>query len=265
MKPQSPGRTLRARDSDRADVCAMLDAALSDGQLTAAEHETRTATAMRAEDFGALDRLVEDLQVPAGLAGTPVARGVPRPPRRWWIPVGAIVLAGLLGAGVGLLGRTVGDAVLGEPLPDLTTGNGLAHFVADYRAEYGTTLADELTLYPEYALVERDSGRPGKQDELQYRGDFEKWGSQGSRPPDTRSFDLATIDLARYARLMSGAPRTTRVPDGWVSHVLVRFPPGGGKDAEPEISIYVKNEAAQSGYLKIRPSGEPLAVYPADR
>ncbi|WKG09496.1 DUF1707 domain-containing protein [Nocardia sp. PE-7] len=263
MKPPSPTNNLRTRDADRADVCSMLDAALSDGQLTAAEHETRTATAMRAENFAALDRLVDDLQVPAELAATPVARGVARVPRRWWIPVGAIVLAGLLGAGVGLLGRTVGDAVLGDPLPDLTTGNGLAHFVADYRAEYGTTIADELTLYPEYALVERDSGKPGKQDELKYRGDFEKWGSQGSRPPDTRSFDLATVDLARYARLVSGAAGTTRVPNGWVSHVLVRYPPGGGKDAELEISIYVKNEAEQSGYFKIRPNGEPIAVYPA--
>ncbi|KAF0849393.1 DUF1707 SHOCT-like domain-containing protein [Nocardia caishijiensis] len=264
MKTTSPAKTLRARDADRADVCALLDAALADGQLTEAEHGKRTATAMRAETFGALDRLVDDLQVPGELAATPVARGAPRAPRRWWIPVGAVVLAGLLGAGAGLAGRTVGDAVLGPPLPDLTTGNGFAHFLADYRAEYGSTLADELTLYPEYALVERDSGKPGKQDELQYRGDFERWGSPGSRSPGTRSFDLGEVDLAKYARLMSGAPQTTRVPGGWVSHVLVRFPPGGAKDAEPEISIYVENEAEQSGYLKIRLDGEPIAVYPED-
>ncbi|MFD3744698.1 DUF1707 domain-containing protein [Nocardia sp. NPDC058633] len=258
-------QNLRARDADRADVCAMLDAALADGQLTAAEHETRTAAAMRAEHFAALDRLVDDLQVTADLAATPVARGLARAPRRWWIPVGAIVLAGLLGAGAGLLGRTVGDAVLDDPLPDLTTGNGFAHFLADYRAEYGTTVADELTLYPEYARVDRDSGKPGKQDDLQYRGDFEKWGSQSSRPPDTRSFDLATVDLARYARLVAGAPQSTRVPDGWVSHVTVGYSPGGGKDAEVEISIYVKNEAAQNAHLKIRPNGEPIAVYPVKR
>ncbi|MEV0435812.1 DUF1707 domain-containing protein [Nocardia sp. NPDC050413] len=261
MKTTSPAKNLRARDADRADVCALLDAALADGQLTETEHGKRTATAMRAETFGDLDRLVDDLQIPDGLAATPVARGIPRAPRRWWIPVGAVVLAGLVGAGAGLLGRST---VLAPPLPDLTTGNGFAHFLADYRAEYGSALADELTLYPEYALVERDSGKPGKQDELQYRGDFDRWGSPGSRPPGTRSFDLATVDLAKYARLMSGAPQTTRVPGGWVSHVLVRFPPGGAKDAEPEISIYVKNEAEQSGYLKIRLSGEPIAVYPAD-
>ncbi|MFD6390537.1 DUF1707 domain-containing protein [Nocardia sp. NPDC060259] len=263
MKTPSPAKNLRARDTDRADVCALLDAALSDGQLTTAEHEKRTATAMRAETFGALDRLVDDLQIPGDLAATPVARGIPRAPRRWWMPVGAIVLAGLLGAGAGLLGRTVGDAAFGEPLPDLTTGNGFAHFLADYRAKYGSTEVDELTLYPDYAIVERKADRPGKQDEQIYRGSFKAWGSQGSRTPDTKSFDLAGVDLTRYARLMSGAPVTTRVPGGWVSHVLVRFEPGGGKDAEPEISIYVKNDAEVSGYLKIRLNGEPIAVHPA--
>ncbi|MEV0079737.1 DUF1707 domain-containing protein [Nocardia neocaledoniensis] len=263
MKTPSPAKNLRARDADRADVCALLDAALADGQLTTAERDKRTATAMRAETFGALDRLVDDLQIPGDLAATPVARGIPRAPRRWWIPVDAIVLAGLLGAGAGLLGRTVGDAAFGEPLPDLTTGNGFAHFLADYRAKYGSTEVDELTLYPDYAIVERKADRPGKQDEQIYRGSFKPFGSQGSRTPDTKSFDLATVDLARYARLMSGAPVTTRVPGGWVSHVLVRFEPGGGKDAEPEISIYVKNDAEVSGYLKIRLDGEPIAVHPA--
>ncbi len=263
MKTPSPAKNLRARDADRADVCALLDAALADGQLTEREHEKRTATAMQAETFGALDRLVDDLQIPGSLAATPVARGVPRMPRRWWIPAGAIVLAGLLGAGAGLLGRTVGDAVLDDPLPDLTTGNGFAYFLADYHAKYGSTEVDEVTLYPDYVVVERKSDKPGKQDDQIYRGSFKAWGSQGSRTPDTKSFDLAAVDIARYARLMSGAPVTTKVPGGWVSHVILRFEPGGGKDAEPEINIYVKNEAEQSGYLKIRLNGEPVAVYPA--
>ncbi|MFE6922458.1 DUF1707 domain-containing protein [Nocardia sp. NPDC057663] len=196
MKNPAAAKNLRARDTDRADVCALLDAALADGQLTAREHEKRTATAMQAETFGALDRLVDDLQIPGDLAATPVARGIPRAPRRWWMPVGAIVLAGLLGAGAGLLGRTVGDAAFGEPLPDLTTGNGFAHFLADYRAKYGSTEVDELTLYPDYAIVERKADKPGKQDEQIYRGSFKAWGSQGSRTPDTKSFDLAGVDLA---------------------------------------------------------------------
>lgn len=265
MRTPSGAENIRARDTDRADVCALLDAALADGQLTSAEHENRTATAMQADTFGVLDRLVDDLQIPADLAATPVAGGIARGPRRWWIPVGAIVLAGLVGASAGLLGRTMGDTARGEQLPDLTTGNGFAHLIADYRSEYGTTVADELTLYPEYALVGRDSGQPGKQDELQYRGDFEARGSQGSRTPDTRSFDLADVDLARYARLVSGAPQTTRVPDGWVSHVLIGFPSSADDNTEPEINVHVKNEAGQHGFLTIRLDGEAVEVHPVKR
>ncbi|MET9212582.1 MULTISPECIES: DUF1707 SHOCT-like domain-containing protein [unclassified Nocardia] len=260
MKTPSPAKNLRARDADRADVCALLDAALADGQLTATEHDKRTATAMRAETFGALDRLVDDLQIPGNLAQRPVARGVPRAPRRWWIPAGAVFLAALLGAGAGLVVRATGDAVFGDPLPDLTTGNGFAHFIAAYRSEYGSTVADDLTLYPDYAIVERAARKPGKEDDLIYRGDFEPFGSQSDRRPDTKSFDLAAIDLARYARLMSGAPQSTRVPGGSVVHVSVEHPSGGGKYAEPEITIYVKNELNQSGYMKVRFDGETVFV-----
>ncbi|MGW6726743.1 DUF1707 SHOCT-like domain-containing protein [Nocardia sp. NPDC055029] len=262
MKTKTESSDLRARDTDRADVCALLDAALADGQLAAAEHETRTAAAMRAETFRKLDRLVDDLQVPASMAATPIARGIPRAPRRWWIPLGAVAMAGLLGVGAGLLGRTVIDFVL-DDVPDLTTANGLAYFIADYRAEFGTTVVDEVSLHPEHAVVERDSGKPGRKSELIYRGDFEPWGSQGERQPGTRTFDLAAIDLTRYAQLLAGAPQTTRVPRGWVSHVLVEYPSAGGKDAEPEIRIHVENEANQSGYLAITLGGEPIFVSPA--
>ncbi|MFE3546296.1 DUF1707 domain-containing protein [Nocardia sp. NPDC059177] len=259
MKTSAPAKNLRARDTDRADVCALLDAALADGQLSTAEHDSRTATAMRAGTFGALDRLVDDLQIPGGLAATPIARGLPRAPRRWWIPVGAVVLAGLLGAGAGLLGRSPTPA---PPLPDLTTGNGLAQLITDYRTEFGTTEADELSVFPDRAEIAR-SGQPGKQETTRYTGEFEQASAPARRTPDTRSFDLATLDLPRYARLIAGAPQTTRLPDGQVWHVTIEYPPGADKYSEPLLSIYVKNEAEQIGYLQIRLNGEVSAVYPA--
>ncbi|MFC6011499.1 DUF1707 SHOCT-like domain-containing protein [Nocardia lasii] len=261
MKP--PAKNLRARDADRADACALLDAALADGQLTAAEHESRTAKAMRAETFGAIDRLVDDLQIPADQASTPVARGIPRAPRRWWIPVGIVAGAAVLGSLAGLIGRSAGAA---EPdIPDLTTGKGFAYFLAAYQAEFGSTVADEAVFYPGYVLVERDSGKPGKQDRWDYRrGDFSTWGSPDSRPPSTPSFDLNTVDIARYARIMAGAADTVHVPDGRISHIAIRFP-SSPKEALPEITVHVKNEAEQSGHFTIAPSGEPIAVHPNTR
>ena len=69
---------LRARDSDRADVCAVIDAALADGQLTASEHAARSAKAMRAETFAVLDRLIDDLQTTDDFAATPIDTSAPR-------------------------------------------------------------------------------------------------------------------------------------------------------------------------------------------
>ncbi|MFF2085592.1 DUF1707 domain-containing protein [Nocardia sp. NPDC058176] len=263
MKNPVAAKNLRARDTDRTDVCALLDAALADGQLSAAEHENRTATAMRAETFGALDRLVDDLQVPADLAATPVARGIPRAPRRWWIPVGAVAGAALLGALAGLIGRTAGDVVAGESVPDLTTGTGFAYFLAAYQAEFGSMVADDATVYPDSVRVSRDSGQPGKADRWGYRGGkFETWGPQDRRPPGTPSFDLAEVDVERFARIVAGAPETVRIPDGRVTLVTIRFS-SGQKDPWPEIGIHVKNEAEQTGHFTIALDGEPLAVHPA--
>lgn len=262
MKNPAAAKNLRARDTDRADACTLLDAALADGQLAPAEHESRTATAMRAQTFGELDRLVDDLQVPADLAATPVARGIPRAPRRWWIPVGAVAGAAVVGALAGLIGRTAGAAVGGEAGPDLTTGVGFAQFLAAYQAEFGSLEADEVAVHPGWIRVGRDSGRPGQRDRWAYRdGKIQTWGPHEKRPPNTPVFDLGEIDVERFARILAGAPETVRIPDGQVTTVNIRYS-SGHKDPWPEIAIHVKNEAEQTGHLTIALDGEPLAVHP---
>ncbi|WP_336086333.1 DUF1707 SHOCT-like domain-containing protein [Nocardia sp. SSK8] len=257
MKPKN----LRATDADRTDACALLDAALADGQLTAAEHDTRTAAALRAETFGALDRLVDDLQTPADLAATPLARGIPRAPRRWWLPVGAVLLAGLTGALAGLLGRTVGDTVAADPLPDFTTGPGFAHFLADYRAEFDSTLVDEVTVFPDRVTVRRAAG-PGKQVHITYRGDFDTAGSPTSRQPKTPTLDLAEIDVAKLSGYLAGAPETAKVPGGavWMFDIEVDDPTE--KPQRVEVSIHVKNAHEESGHFIVSAAGEPVAVHP---
>src|SRR5689334_5711494 len=56
-----PGGT-RARDSDRAAICQVLDGALADGQLSMDEHRQRVSDATSAATLGELDSLVVDLQ-----------------------------------------------------------------------------------------------------------------------------------------------------------------------------------------------------------
>ncbi|MFC9662805.1 DUF1707 domain-containing protein [Nocardia sp. NPDC127606] len=252
---KKPDQT-RARDADRADVCAVIDAAMADGQLTADEHGTRSARAMRAETFAVLDRLIDDLQLTGEFAATP-ARGVDRTPRRWWIPVLAILTAGVVGAVAGLIGRAAAD----EALPDLTTADGLAYFLAEYRAEFGATTLDEATVYPGYVSFER-LGASGKQDSYVYRGDFDTSGSPAARPSGTPALDLAAIDLARFAPLVAGAPQTTNVPRGRVAYLGIGFAPGAETDAEPLITVYVRNDDDESGRLGLAFDGEPRAIRP---
>jgi DNA replication protein DnaC len=64
MAPRPAPRDLRASDSDRDRVVAMLAAALADGRLTSDEHAERTEAALSGRTLGELAALTADL-VPA--------------------------------------------------------------------------------------------------------------------------------------------------------------------------------------------------------
>src|SRR6476620_4567956 len=66
---------MRARDTDRVDVCGLLDSAHDDGQLSDVEHRDRTTAAMAARTLAELDALVSHLQIPDKLKGS-----LPLPP-----------------------------------------------------------------------------------------------------------------------------------------------------------------------------------------
>jgi uncharacterized protein DUF1707/uncharacterized protein DUF4333 len=80
----------RANDAERADVCAILDSAYSDGELDADEHRQRCATAMSAKTRGQLLGLLTDLQTrtPA-FAQRPASAATVSSNRNWFIAVGA--------------------------------------------------------------------------------------------------------------------------------------------------------------------------------
>jgi uncharacterized protein DUF1707/cell wall-active antibiotic response 4TMS protein YvqF len=65
MPPRPAPRDLRASDTDRERVVAMLAEALSDGRITTDEHSERMAAALSARTLGDLAVLTEDLVSPA--------------------------------------------------------------------------------------------------------------------------------------------------------------------------------------------------------
>lgn len=93
MPPRPAPRDLRASDSDRDRVVALLAAALGDGRLTPDEHSERVTAALSARTLGELARLTTDLAAPAdqpvrvddgrmvsGVFGTEIRDG------RWVVP-----------------------------------------------------------------------------------------------------------------------------------------------------------------------------------
>ncbi|NKY27970.1 DUF1707 SHOCT-like domain-containing protein [Nocardia gamkensis] len=257
---------IRARDTDRADVCGLLDAALADGQLTASEHAARTAEAMRAKSFGELDALIGDLQIPGELANAPVVRVDRRRPRRWLAPVYTIAAALVAGAMVGAISRCGIDLPgSSEKVPDMTTGAGLAYFLAEYRTEFGDLIADEVTLYPKYAIVDRQQpGNEAQTGDYRYDGDFGT-SRTSERRTGTRTFDLAAIDVPAIARLLAGARQTVRCPDGEISHVGLGFDTPDAADRGPVANIYVKCKGGATGYAKVTFAGEPITIFPGSR
>ncbi|MGW4478055.1 DUF1707 SHOCT-like domain-containing protein [Rhodococcus triatomae] len=261
------GAKLRARDTDRVETCRLLDTAHAEGQLTDTEHATRTDRAMKAVTFEQLGTLVDDLQIPSRYARSAVVRPDRRPRdkepvdgRRWAGAAGLVLIAAGIGA---LAGSCSGGGVVGAgspSIPTLTTGEGIAHFIADYRAHFGDTVVDEVLLFPEHASVDRQSDTdPARYVDYSYDGEFDSWGSDSARPRDTRTLDLGAVNVPVIAQLVSGAPQSVRIPDGTVSQV--RFEYGtNSRIAEPVVSIYVQDEYDQSTFMTVTFDGEILEV-----
>lgn len=260
---------LRARDSDRVDACAMLDAAQQDGQLPAAEHTRRTTAAMAASTFGDLDPLLADLQIPEHLENTPVLDPRHRPrSRRWLVAAFAVVLTGCLGGIVGAIGGTARDATSSartESSPSMTTGRGMAYFIDRYRMRFGNANVDQVVLFPDYAVIARPvDGSPHQVARYHYSGNSGSFDDRGVTPRagTAATPDLAAIDLTALAAVIAGAPTTLRVPDGRVQHLIIENQAGSAAPI-PVVEIFAHDNAGRSGHLTISFAGEPISVFPA--
>lgn len=261
---------VRARDRDRVEICAILDAALADGQLSADEHATRTRSAMRAKFTAGLDGLVHDLQVPGELAGAAILSG-DGPARRRWMPIAVLAVAAVLGAGAGFVARdepvsSVAAVAEAEPesapLPNLLTADGLRFFIDAYRREFGDTVIDTATVYPDFLLVQRLEGGSFRNFRFA-EGGFDEVGIAVPSNAAGRPIELADIDLTTLAAVLAGAPASVRLERGSVEHLGIGFEPIAPADAGPVIQIFVDGSAGESGHLSVSFAGAPLEVFPA--
>lgn len=283
--PDSRSPKTRARDVDRAQTCSLLDAAYGDGQLGVDDYEACTAAAMHAETLGDLWALTEDLQVPEHL------RESPEPPadkagqsyRRGLVPaavLAVVVVCGIVGyllsssaAGgdqsTGASGSTAArPAAAGEPDPisvepiDLHTADGIREFVRLFERQFHDTVADDVDLYRDDAVVVRMvPNQPHRYLRWRFSGGFEQWTDlPGVRDRDQQKVDLTQLDADRIGALIANAPQQVRRPSGRVDLVAIR-----AYDGQSRVTVYVVDNDESRGSVTATLDGEILEVQTAEQ
>jgi Domain of unknown function (DUF1707) len=270
----------RASDSDRNDTCQVLDAALSDGQLSAEEHRARVSAATKAITLGELHSLVTDLQVtktPAALPKTVSPGG-----RAGICLVAALVLLLLVG-GVLFLGLqrdsaspanapaskpsiakgsatpTDGPAVITsntaspQPPPELLTLSGVTGLLAQMRDQFADTLGYQLNIYQDKAVFERpDTADPHKVVEWIYRN-----GNWTNRGPSTAVFsdsavgDVTKFDVQAVLGVLHQAPQTLQLYGAIAIDLAIE----SLKDGSLYLNVHVSDDAGRSGSVVVAADG----------
>ncbi|QKT13711.1 DUF1707 SHOCT-like domain-containing protein [Rhodococcus sp. W8901] len=282
--PDSRSPKTRARDIDRAETCSLLDAAYGDGQLGVDDYEARTAAAMHAETLGDLWALTEDLQVPDHLRESPEspADEAGQSHRRGLVLaamlVSAVVVCGVIGyllsssvAGgdqsTGGSGSTAAQpAAAGEPDPiavepiNLHTADGIREFVRLFELQFRDTIADDVDLYRDDAIVVRMvPQQPHRYLRWRFTGGFEQWTNlPGLRDRDRETVDLAQLDADRIGGLITGALQQVHLPSGRIDRVAIR-----ANDGQSLVTVYVVDNDESRGNVTATLGGEIVEVQTA--
>lgn len=271
----------RARDIDRAQTCALLDAGYSDGQLDPTEYQSRTARAMKTKTLAELDSLVSDLQIPEHLVEAVQA---PQPAPRRRVPgraVAAVVVAVLAVCGtvvyVSRVDAAQEVAVAAEPAPaprpaaepqpivieshDPLSPDGIREFVRQLGVKFGDLRVDQVTFYATYVFLTRMlPDQPHREQDWSFQGGFEPTSAPDSRTPDTATVDLALLDVDRLTEVITDGPRRVGLLSAEVSHIFVRPDP---TTDEPLISVLFEDSEKQTGSVDTSLDGTIVDVFPA--
>jgi len=276
----------RAKDSDRNDTCQILDSALSEGQLSMAEHGERVKAATTATTLGELQGLVGDLQT----KNAPVQLPDLRKPARAGGGAGAgwgmrLAVAGVLvvlgmGIGWGLYGNTpsplsfqtdpgaksdgIPARVLTAPRELLSLG-GFNGLFEQMRKKFGDTRGYELEIREDWAtLVRTDPNDDRRKISYDYRGG---WGDP-DRDPEALSEGDRIVDLAKFnfdaiIGVLRGAPESLNVPRADVKYTWLEITPSEEPTTPDEVNITIRVSGDfGGGYMILAPDGTPKEVYP---
>jgi hypothetical protein len=124
----------------------------------------------------------------------------------------------------------------------------------------------EMAVYPGYVIAQiQDPKTPLNVDGYEMRGDVQRTGPvkfTGKQPTEkdllNATFDIKEIDFTKLATMIKEAPVKTEVPDGKVSHVMIKKQlPFSNKTS---IRIFVNGER-KDGNLEYNPDGTVKKIY----
>ncbi|TGD84620.1 DUF1707 domain-containing protein [Mycolicibacterium sp. CH28] len=275
----------RAKDNDRNDTCQILDTALSEGQLSMAEHQERVKAATNATTLGDLRALVSDLQTgnsPVQLPKLTRSRLAGPGGRAGWgfraATAGVLVLLGV-GIGWGLYGNTPSPLnftsdpgakpdglapVVLTPPRQLQSLGGLTGLFEQMKKKFGDTNGYRLVIYPDYAVLSRpDPGDDRRALSYTYRGGWAD-PSTSAADNDATLVDLSKFDTKAIVRVLRGAPETLNIKPADVKNTYLIIDPSRDPTAPGTvaISIYVSSDFG-SGYIQLNPDGSAKNInYP---
>lgn len=271
----------RAKDSDRNDTCQVLDTALSEGQLSMEEHRQRVSAATTAATLGELQALVADLQTSNAPVQLPKlkSRNQIQGGDGWGMRIAVAAVFVVLGVGLGwgIFGSNSPLAADPGAAPDgiaantqapprlLHSANGLNGLFAQARKKWGDTMGYSLTIYPDYASMERADPNDARRTlRYLYRGGWDDNPSVSAISDGEKLVDLAKFDVNAIIGRLRGAPQILGIEQSEVKLIYLNIEPS--KDpTTPDavvISIYVSTTYEKSGYLTIDPQGEILSQNP---
>ncbi|WP_024442733.1 DUF1707 domain-containing protein [Mycobacterium sp. UM_WGJ] len=274
----------RAKDSDRDDVCRILDSALAQGQVSSAEHQERISAATRAVTLGDLHSLVGDLQTETAPVKLPTLRG----PAEFGVRGVAVKALGALGAAL-VAGMLLGWAMYGNtssPLsftsdpgakPDgvapvvltpprqLQSLGGLTGLLEQARQKFGDTMGYRLVVYPDYASLNRpDPTEERRKLDYSYRGGWDD-PSTSSKSSDDVLVDLSAFDVKAAVGILRGAPETLGIKPADVKSTYLIVDPARDPTTPGalSLSVYVSSDYG-GGYIAFAGDGTVKRInYPS--
>ncbi len=277
--------TTRAKDSDRADTCKILDSALGEGQLSMEEHRQRVSAATNATTLGELARLVDDLQNSNAPVQLPTLKS-PRLSRGpgWGLRLATAAVLVVLGIAIGwgLYGNTpsplnfqsdpgaksdgIAPQVLTPPR-QLQSLGGFTGLFEQMRKKFGNTLGYELDIREDWASLYRPDPLDNRRKvDYDYRGG---WGDIDGSPStvdsDDKLVDLAKFDYEKTLGIMRGAPETVGMKRADVTDTWLRITASEDPSTPETVNIeIIVNSDFGLGRIELYPDGTTKAIWPVN-